>query len=56
MLNITTEYPIMKGEQEVQIMSMQTTLCNLIDELKYILPQLDNALQNASAGADEGSE
>ena len=53
MLNITTEYPIMKGEQELQIVSMQSTLCNLIDELKYILPQLDNALQSLSAGNDE---
>ena len=60
MLQITTEYPIMKGDTEIQIASLQGTLCNLIDELKYLLPQCGNQLdaladsvQNLTAASSE---
>jgi len=44
MLNITTEYPILKGDADVRIASLQGTLCNLIDELKYLLPQCSHQI------------
>ena len=55
MLNITTEYPIMKGEAEVQLASLQGTICHLIDELKFVLPQLSSQLEalNVSSASEE---
>ena len=44
MLNITTEYPIAKGDVELRLASIHGTICNLIDELKYVLPQCSNQL------------
>ena len=52
MLNITTEYPIMKGDIEVRISSLQGTLCNLIDELKYVLPQCSNQLDSLAEAVE----
>ena len=57
MLNLATEYPNLKGEPDVQLASLQATVCNLIDELKYILPQIDTSIQNLSVGkTDSESE
>ena len=44
MLNITTEYPIAKGDVELRLASIHGTICTLIDELKYVLPQCSNQL------------
>ena len=53
MLNITTEYPIPKGDVEVRLASIHGTLCSLIDELKFVLPQCSNQIE-ALAESVEG--
>ena len=52
MLNITTEYPIPKGDVEVRLNSIHFTLCNLIDELKFVLPQCSKQIDALSENLD----
>ena len=46
---ITTAYPNVKGDQAMQIQSLQNTLCNLIDELGYKLPMIGTMINSISA-------
>lgn len=56
MINITTEYPIMKGDSETQLVSLQNTVCSLLDELKYILPQIGTNITVPGNGSGSGEE
>lgn len=56
MLNIATEYPILKGDAEVQMVSLQNTVCSLLDELRVILPQLDERMSNIGGSANTEAE
>lgn len=56
MINITTEYPIMKGDSETQLVSLQNTVCSLLDELKYILPQIGTNTTVPGNGSGSGEE
>lgn len=59
MLNISTEYPLLKGEPDAQLLSLQNTVCSLLDELKYILPQIDsniNSIRDAGSVSDGSAE
>ena len=58
MVNLTTEYPIMKGDAETQLVSLQNTVCSLLDELKYILPQIgtNTIVPGNNSGTDDESD
>ncbi len=58
MFNISTEYPLMKGDSDVQLASLQNTVCSLLDELKYILPQIgsNTIVPGENSGTDEQSD
>lgn len=40
-LNIKTGYPILKGDMNLQFASMQNQFVSLLDELQYLIPQLE---------------
>lgn len=45
-LNIKTGYPIMKGDINLQFASMQNQFVSLLDELQYLIPQLEAKINN----------
>lgn len=53
-LNLTTGYPSFKGDSNAQLASLQIQFCSLIDELAFLLPQVEVLI--SSAGADNKTD
>ena len=47
-LNIKTGYPIMKGDMNLQFASMQNQFVSLLDELQYLIPQLEAKIDSVN--------
>ena len=59
-VNLTTGYPLMNGDEVTQLKSLQSQFCSLIDELNFIIPTLGNSISapisSGSADSENASE
>ncbi len=55
-VNITTGYPLTKGNEVDQLKSLQNQFCSLIDELNYIIPMLGNSIPSIISEGNDNDE
>lgn len=55
-VNLTTGYPLTKGNEAEQLKSLQNQFCSLIDELNYIIPMIGNSIPSPVSGGEDNSD